>query len=147
MVRLFAGRAFDRSGPARIMFFSFCLLAVGYLSLAFFHNPAMFYIAALVLGLGSGVSIPTVMAMVNGIAPAQRRGAANATLLGSLDLGICCGILLTGHTHAAFGWEIAFLLLALCIVGSGFFFFFHALPHYRRSLAEQSSALTGAILL
>ncbi len=136
LVRFFAGPAFDRSGPARIMAFSFVLLAVGYLSLAFCHTPAAFYASALVLGLGSGVSIPIVMAMINSIVPPQRRGTANATLFSGMDLGICCGILLTGHSHDAFGWEIAFALLVLCIVAAGAVFFIHALPHYKRNLSK-----------
>ncbi len=133
LIRIVAGPAFDRSGPARIMVLSFCLLIAGYLSLAYFHTRTMFYISALVLGVGSGVSIPIAMAMINNMVPPQRRGAANATVLCSLDLGVCCGILLTGHTHDAYGWEVAFLLLSLCMIAAALLFFFRALPHYTRN--------------
>ncbi len=138
LARLVGGRVFDRSGPARIMGFAFCLMFAGYISMAYFHAPLTFYASALVLGLGNGMTIPVALAMVNALVPTQRRGAANSTALCGLDLGICCGILLTGHTHDAYGWEVAFLLLALAIAAAALFFYLRALPRYMHGLSANA---------
>lgn len=131
LTRLFAGRIFDRSGPGPVMRIAYLLLILGCLCNVTASRPALFYAAGLCLGMGYGIAVPVIQAMVNSLVPPQRRGAANATMMTAFDLGICIGLITLSRFQASFGWSATHGLLCACMVLSWLVFARVAMPAYR----------------
>lgn len=136
MARVFAGRSYDKHGPVAVMVVSFLLLLVGYGLQALTRSPAGFYAAALVIGVGFGIVMPVSMAMINDLVGPERRGAANATLMTALDIGICLSIVVVGHFQAVMGWGICLWMEVIAILLGAVSFFGWALPHYRKVMEQ-----------
>ncbi len=83
---------------------------LGYFLFASMHNLWGYYGAALIIGLGNGHMFPAFQSMFINLAPHERRGTANSTLLVSWDVGMGLGTLIGGMVsqyhgfHAAFWW-------------------------------------------
>ena len=132
--RIMAGKTFDRQGPGVAMFRAFVFL-VGALALqAFTRHGGVFYLSAVFLGFGYGISAPVCQAMVNALAGPERRGAANATFMTAFDLGISIGIVLIGHVQKEFGWGVSHGIEIGCFLLGAVLFWTVCLPHYNRTL-------------
>ena len=141
ITRLFSGRIFDRGGPALIMCYGYAFLLVGcgLMVVSGIHSAwgAMcFSVAGLCIGMGFGITVPIIMAMINALVLPQRRGAANSTLMTAFDLGICCGLLVTSPIYAHTGLSVTYLVLSGCICLSALVFVFVVLPRYSRTLLD-----------
>jgi MFS family permease len=120
----------DRKGPKSIMIVCLLLLILGFPLLALVRNPAGFYGAAIVLGMGNGVMWPTFQTMVNNIVAPHRRGAANSTLFTALDIGMGFGMILVGIIAQYASLPAAFLVCSvICVAGLVLFLTF-TLKHY-----------------
>lgn len=116
--RFSAGKSFDKRGPLRILTVCLSLLIVGYPCLVIFNNATGFYVSALIIGFGIGVVFPVFQAIVNNLADASRRGAANSTLYTFLDIGMGSGMVLMGFVSQYFSIGTTFLVSAvLCLAG------------------------------
>lgn len=75
--------------------------------------PAMpgYYGSALLIGLGNGHMWPAFQNMTICVAPNNRRGTANSTILISWDIGMGLGILLGGVVAQHLGYQAAFLTM------------------------------------
>lgn len=113
--RFFSGKIFDRVGPYRIVIIGLLLLIVGFPILYFIPNSIGFHSAAVIIGLGFGIVMPTFQAMINNLVKPDRRGAANSTFFTSFDLGIGIGMILTGIISEHLGLGNAFLISSLII--------------------------------
>ena len=82
----------------------------GYLLFAALHSPIGYYGAAIVIGLGNGHAYPAMQNIFIGLAPNNKRGTANSTLLISWDIGMGLGVLLGGAFSEHFGYHAAFWL-------------------------------------
>lgn len=80
----------------------------GYLLFASLHTPLGYYGAALIIGLGNGHMFPAFQTMFVNLAPNERRGTANSTLLVSWDIGMGLGILVGGSVAEHLGYHAAF---------------------------------------
>lgn len=85
-----------------------CISLVGYFLFAAVHNAWGYYGAALIIGLGNGHMFPAFQNMFINLAPHNRRGTANSTILTSWDVGIGLGILLGGAIAEAWSYSAAF---------------------------------------
>ena len=131
--RLTSGKAFDRHGPRRILTLCLLLLIVGFPLLALAKSAALFYISAIIIGFGNGVVFPTFQSMVNNLADAKHRGAANSTLYTAVDIGMGFGMIMAGLIAQHYSISAIFGLSALvCIVGL-LFFRLYVLKLYERS--------------
>lgn len=134
--RFSAGKSFDKRGPLRILTVCLSLLIVGYPCLVVFNNPAGFYVSALLIGFGIGVVFPVFQAMVNNLADASRRGAANSTLYTFLDIGMGSGMVLMGFVSQQFSIATTFLVSAvICMLGLIIFRVF-VIQFYRKELSS-----------
>ncbi|MBP5260485.1 MAG: MFS transporter, partial [Paludibacteraceae bacterium] len=86
------------------------IAVVGYAVFAGIHHPAGYYGSALIIGFGQGFAWPAFLNMFLDLAPHERRGTANATILTSWDLGLGLGMLLGGITAQHAGYHAAFWL-------------------------------------
>lgn len=73
-VRLLAGQLFDRVSKVRLAAGSLAAIGLGYLALAHLSGPAMFYGLGIFLGLGWGVVMPVLNALLFDISPAHLKG-------------------------------------------------------------------------
>lgn len=142
LTRLFSGRVFDKSGPGAVMHLAYLLLILGCVLNVAAVSPVFFYAGGFSLGLGYGIAVPVIQAMVNSLIPPERRGAANATMMTAFDLGICIGLVFLSHFQAGFGWPATYALLAGCMACSWLVFMRLALPAYAadKSAFKQNSS-------
>lgn len=130
--RLIAGKAFDRSGPRRIITLCLILLIIGFPILALAKNAILFYMSAIIIGFGNGVIFPTFQTMVNNLADSMHRGAANSTLYTAVDLGMGLGMIMAGLIAQHISISAIFWISSMvCTVGLLFFRFF-VLKSYER---------------
>jgi len=96
LARLVAGPIYDRRGPKTVVAAGLLLSLLAYVTLALWRNPLGFYVAAFGTGLGLSTAFPALQAMAVQAVPSERRGAANATYLAAVDLGIAVGAYVLG---------------------------------------------------
>lgn len=133
--RFSAGKSFDKNGPLRILTICLGLLMVGFPFLVIFNNAAGFYISAIIIGFGIGVVFPVFQAMVNNLADASRRGAANSTLYTFLDIGMGSGMVMMGYVAQYFSISATFLV-STAIIGVGLLVFRKTVAPYYQRLRE-----------
>jgi MFS family permease len=120
--RIITGKIFDKNGPGKIITSCILLLLLGFPFLALVKNEVGFYVSAIVIGFGIGVVFPVFSAIVNNLAEAGRRGAANSTLYTALDLGMGLGMTMAGFVAQRFSISAVFITNAfICLIGLVFF--------------------------
>jgi len=132
--RLTAGRLFDRHGPALVIGTGMALMGLCYVLLA--AGRAGYYAAAIVLGMGFGAVAPSFQAMVPGMVPESRRGAAFATVLGSFDVGVGLGSYLLGQVARAMGYRPMYLIAGSLLLVSVWILLIKIAPAYARATAK-----------
>ena len=105
----------------------------GYLLFAALHSPLGYYGAALIIGLGNGHMFPAFQTMFINLAPNERRGTANSTLLVSWDIGIGLGILVGGSVAEHLGYHAAFWVAWVVNVVGVLFFLSYARHHFLKN--------------
>lgn len=134
--RFFSGKIFDKIGPYRIVIIGLLLLMVGFPVLWLLPNSIGFHIAALIIGLGFGIVMPTFQAMINNLVKPDRRGAANSTYFTSFDLGIGIGMVLTGIISEKLGLRNAYLISSVIISVALIVFLTYSYRYYKRKMEE-----------
>ncbi len=120
--RLAAGKTFDKKGPGKIITLCVLLLIIGFPLLAMVQNAVGFYIAAIIIGFGVGVVFPVFQSMVNNLADANHRGAANSTLYTALDVGMGFGMIMAGLIAEYISIAAIFAISSVvCVIGLIFF--------------------------
>jgi MFS family permease len=130
--RLFIGKVFDRSGPEKPMRIAFCFILLSLAMKGFTRLDFPFYLSGLFMGLGYGITIPVVQAMVNSLVPPQQRGGANATFLTAMDSGFFIGVLVIGWMQEDLGWAACHWLETGLVLLAALLFKLYSLPHYRK---------------
>ena len=96
----------------------------GYLVFTAIPNIYGYYAAALMIGLGNGHMYPAMQTMFINLAPHERRGTANSTILTSWDIGVGIGIIGGGAVAEHHGGYSAAFWLAFAINAIGVIFYF-----------------------
>lgn len=134
--RITVGRAFDANGPKKILTLCLILLILGFPFLGLVRNAAGFYVSAIIIGFGIGVVFPTFQAIVNNLADASHRGAANSTLFTALDSGMGLGMIAAGLIAQYYSIAAVFLINSLvCVAGLIIFRLFVA-PYYEKNFQQ-----------
>ena len=96
-----------------------------------------YYLSALLIGLGNGHMWPAFQNMTISVAPNNKRGTANSTILVSWDIGMGLGILVGGLVAEHLGYAAAFWTVVL-VNASGVACFFLATKAFflKRNLNE-----------
>lgn len=87
-VRLLTGRASDRYGRGRFITLGLLLYALTMLLLWSAHSTAVFLLAGLLEGGGTGIFLPLMVALVADRSEAHERGRVFSLCVGGFDLGI-----------------------------------------------------------
>lgn len=107
----------------------------GYALFAAARNEWGYYGAALIVGLGNGHMYPAFQNMLINLAPNDRRGTANSTLLVSWDIGVGIGILVGGVVTEHFSFSYAFWVAWMVnLVGVAFYFLYSRRNFIRNKL-------------
>jgi MFS family permease len=98
-VRVLAGKASDRFGRENVLKVATIMLAMAMYLIGSAHSFSSFIIAAVLFGLASGISSPTVFAWTIDLSPDQHRGRGLATMFIALEIGIGVGALTSGWVY------------------------------------------------
>ena len=119
VMQLFTGAWSDRIGRKGLIVWGMWVQAAGIAVTAATSSFAMFAVGALLLGAGTAMVYPTLLAAIGDVAhPAWRASAVGVYRLWR-DLGYAIGALLAGVTADAFGLAAAIWLVAAVTLGSG----------------------------
>lgn len=99
LVRLFASSLSDRIGRRETMIIGVCMLFLSMVALAYVDSYNSFVLAAIVFGLATGVSSPTLFAWTADLSHINRRGVGAGTIFIALEVGIMIGSLSTIITY------------------------------------------------
>jgi MFS family permease len=119
IVQLATGALSDRIGRKLLIVSGMWLQAVGIAITVLSQSVTGFGSGAILLGVGTAMVYPTLLAAVGDVAhPSWRAGAVGIYRLWR-DLGYAIGALITGVTADAFGLHIAIWLVAILTFASG----------------------------
>ena len=114
-VRLFSSSLSDRIGRRETMLIGASLLFVAMILLSRVDSYESFVLAAIVFGLATGVSSPTLFAWTADLSHIKRRGVGAGTLFIALEIGIMLGssstILTYDNTQESIGTVFLFGIL------------------------------------
>jgi MFS family permease len=111
--RVFSGRLIDRGWIHKTSLTGMILLAGSFVIFAFARTGIAYFTAALLIGLGYGITIPAFQSMFVGMAQHNQLGTANSMYFTSFDLGIGLGMIAAGKIAAAYNFAYAFGFSAL----------------------------------
>ncbi len=131
--RLTGGRSLGRGRIAQNAGLGIVVALAGYLMFAAVHSLWIYYVAALVIGLGNGHMYPAFQNMFVNLATNDRRGTANSSLLVSWDVGFGLGILIGGIVAERFGLRSAFWAAVIVNALGAAFFFLYSRRNYLRN--------------
>jgi MFS family permease len=119
VAQLATGALSDRIGRKGLIVWGMWVQAVGIGAVAISHGFVGFAVAAVLLGIGTAMVYPTLLAAVGDVAhPAWRASAVGVYRLWR-DLGYAVGALLAGIVADAFGLEAAVWTIATLTFASG----------------------------
>lgn len=110
-----------------------CVSVFSYLAFAAIHNYWGFFGCAVILGLGNGHMFPAVQTMFVNLAPNNRRGTANSSMLTSWDVGVGAGVVVGGIASELSGYNAAFWIAAIVNIIGVLFFFAYVRKIYNRN--------------
>lgn len=131
--RLTGGRSLRKGLITRNATEGVLISLFGYLLFASLHNEWGFYGAALIVGLGNGHMYPAFQNMLINLAPNNRRGTANSTLLVAWDVGQGIGMLVGGVVMEYAGFHEAFWVAWLLNLAGAVFFFTYSRGNFLRN--------------
>ncbi len=121
--QLFTGALSDRIGRKGLIASGMWVQAAGIAVVALSANFGRFAVGAVLLGVGTAMVYPTLLAAIGDVAhPAWRASAVGVYRLWR-DLGYAIGALLAGVTADVFGIRAAIWLIACLTLASGFVVF------------------------
>ncbi|WP_292707695.1 MFS transporter [Microbacterium sp. 67-17] len=109
VVRLFAGRVYDRFGTDLVVYPGLALYLGGLILLAFPPGTGTILAAAVLIGIGYGALLPAGLAIAAERAGTDRPGGAFATYFMFVDLGYGLGPVILGGVLGLWGWSAMFL--------------------------------------
>ena len=141
--RLFAGKLLDRGKMLFVIGYGTLICLLGFFMLAALkkveiYNPqlmlGLFYLVAVVLGVGYGMIFPAYNTLFVNLAQNNRRATASSTYLTSWDVGVGVGLVMGGTlADTGGGLPLAFLVGAIASGISFLFFKQIAGPHFDRN--------------
>ncbi len=91
LIRLFASGVSERIGRRKTMIFGLFFLVVSMTLIATSHEWIQYTISAIIFGISTGITSPTIFAWMADLCPPDRRGVGSGTLFIALESGIMMG--------------------------------------------------------
>ncbi|MDY6781857.1 MAG: MFS transporter [Cyanobacteriota bacterium] len=137
--RLVTGRASDRYGRGLFISLSLVFYGSSMLTLSRAFSPAEFLVAAFLEGLGGGVLIPVIIALVSDRSTMDERGLVYAVCIGGFDLGVALAGPVLGFLAEPLGYRGLYNLVG----GIAFFALFIFLTRSSETLDLSLRFATG----
>lgn len=99
IIRLFTSSLSDKIGRRKTMLIGCSILIVSMLLIATANSVNTYILAAIVFGLATGISSPTLFAWTADLSHVDRRGVGAGTMFIALEAGIICGSASTVFTY------------------------------------------------
>ncbi len=140
--RLFSGRQVDKGRITQVIMLGIVLVCGSFFLLSASRlmmevnvviAEGVFFLIALMLGIGFGTMFPAFNTMFVNLAPNNQRGTATSTYLTSWDVGIGIGLVAGGYIAQVATFDMAFLFGACLTVASIFYFKVKVTPHYHQN--------------
>lgn len=119
LAQLVTGALSDRVGRKPLIVWGMWVQAVGIAVTALVHTFTGFAAGAVLLGIGTAMVYPTLLAAIGDVAHPSWRGSAVGVYRLWRDLGYAAGALLAGLTADAFGLHAAIWVIAALTFASG----------------------------
>ena len=119
LAQLATGALSDRTGRKPLIVWGMWLQAAGIGVVAMTHAFAGFVTGAVLLGIGTAMVYPALLAAIGDVAHPSWRASAVGVYRLWRDLGYAVGALLAGVTADAFGLDVAMWVIAALTFGSG----------------------------
>ncbi len=119
VIRLASGRISDRIGRANMMIISVSMLALSMLLVGITTDIHSFILAAIVFGVATGLSSPTLFAWTADLSDIDRRGVGSGTMFIALELGIMIGSYSTMfiyNNQLNSIWQTTFIGMLSCLI-------------------------------
>lgn len=121
VVRLFSGGLSDRIGRRKTLVFGMGLLVISVMMIAFAKTWEVYTASAIMFGLATGISSPTIFSWTADLSHPERRGIGSGTMFIALESGFIVGSASTFFTYdstwttvpIAFGFGALLALFAL----------------------------------
>lgn len=140
--RLFSGKLVDRGKITQVIAAGLYVVIVSFFLLAAcvyiirWNSDActvLFFLIALMLGIGFGIMFPAYNTLFVNLAPNSQRGTATSTYLTSWDVGIGIGMLAGGYIAEISTFYKAYLFGACLTIVSTLYFHLKVSPHYHKN--------------
>lgn len=119
LLQLFTGALSDRVGRKWMIAWGMWVQAAGIVLIAAFHAFAWFAAGGVLLGLGTAMVYPTLLAAIGDVAHPSWRATSVGVYRLWRDSGYAIGALIAGFTADAFGLDTAVWLVAAITFASG----------------------------
>lgn len=116
LVRLFASSLSDIIGRRKTLIIGMSLLAISLTMVALAQSVVVYTISAIVFGLATGVTSPTLFAWTADLSHPERRGVGAGTLFIGLELGVMAGSSSSLLTYDNTFESVPFTLLPIIIM-------------------------------
>lgn len=113
--RFQAGRLSDRMGRMPVLLAGMSLCALGAFPFFFVATPIPMHLAAFVLGVGVGATLPACSALIADRAPLRMRGFAMGLNSGSFNAGLALGATGLGIIAERVGFPSMYLVISLIV--------------------------------
>lgn len=115
IIRLFASSLSDKIGRRKALIIGLFFMALSMTILGFSKDWLQYTIGAIVFGISTGISSPTIFAWMADLAPVKRRGVGSGTVFIALELAIIFGAIITLQIYDS---TVSTIPLCYCI-GAG----------------------------
>lgn len=133
VARLVVGRIQDRHGDNVVILPVLACYTVGMVLIGVGQTPVTIIAAGVLVGLGFGSLLPSLLAVVVNLSVPSRVGVVTSTFYLFLDLGSGLGPILLGYVVTGFGFPVMFLVAAALTVLSGLLYVY---VHGRQAVAR-----------
>lgn len=140
IVRLFTSSLSDIIGRRKTLLIAMLLLSVSMVIIAMADSKALFLTAALIYGVASGISSPTLMAWMADLSNPRRRGVGSGTLFIALECGFMFGAGLSIITYdSTFSTIYGSFMIAACVCGLALIYLLWHLNTYKKNDLQEES--------
>lgn len=137
--RITGGRSLRQGKVVRNATLGMSISVFSYLLFAAVPNYWGYYGCAIILGLGNGHMFPAVQTMFVNLAPHNRRGTANSSMLTSWDVGIGLGVVFGGIIAEIQGYRASFWMASIVNMLGVAFYFLHVRKSYQRHMIHHQA--------
>jgi len=138
--RVLSGKFLNRGLHSTILQIGIITVIISSIVFIFFLNPMTFPISSLFLGIGFGLTAPSIQSMIIDLVPHNKRGTANSTYFIALDLGSGMGMLLGGLIADNFSYKTVYIVGLTLVVVSLIVYKLYSQKDYQKKyeLAKQN---------